>query len=153
MVQKVEHWGDLHHPKWLDIVRIFLGIIIFSKGVIFISSTGIQQDWIFQNKTFGGLGLMAVVLIHVIAFAHVIGGLMILLGLLTRMVVVIQMPIVLCAILFVNITKGLSFLNTELWLSVLVFGLLVVFWIVGSGKFSADNWIKETNDHQHKLHK
>jgi putative oxidoreductase len=63
---------------------------------------------------------------------------------------VIQMPIVLGAILFVNITKGLSFLNTELWLSITVFLLLVLFWIVGSGKFSADNWIRETNDHQHR---
>ncbi|TSD66491.1 DoxX family protein [Inquilinus sp. KBS0705] len=150
VVQKVEHWGDLHHPKWLDLVRIILGIIIFSKGVIFISSTSVQQDWIFRDNTFGGEGLMAVVLIHCVAFAHVIGGLMILTGLLTRMVVVIQMPILLGAIFFVNITKGLSFINTELWLSIIVFLLLVLFWIVGSGNFSADNWIKETNDHQHK---
>jgi putative oxidoreductase len=150
VVQKVEHWGDLHHPKWLDVVRIFLGLIIFTKGVIFISSTGVQQDWIFQNNTFGGLGLMAVFLIHVVAFAHVIGGFMIIMGLLTRMVVVIQMPILLGAIFFVNITKGLSFLNSELWLSILVFLLLVTIWIVGSGSFSADNWIKETNDHHHK---
>jgi putative oxidoreductase len=153
MVQKVEHWGDLHHPRWLDIVRILLGLIIFSKGVIFISSTGVQQDWIFQNKTFDGLGLMAVVLIHIIAFVHVIGGLLILTGLLTRMVVVLQMPILLGAIFFVNSTKGLLFLNTELWLSIVVFMLLVLFWIVGSGRFSADNWIKETNDHQHRHHK
>lgn len=150
MVQKVEHWGDLHHPKWLDMVRILLGLIIFSKGMVFISSTGVQQDWIFQNRTFDGSGLMAVVLIHIVAFAHVIGGLLILTGLLTRMIAVMQMPILLGAIFFVNITKGLSFLNTELWLSIVVFLLLVLFWVVGSGKFSADAWIAETNDHQHR---
>jgi putative oxidoreductase len=148
MVQKVEHWGDLHHPKWLDGLRIVLGLLIFSKGIIFISSTAVQQDWILQNNTFGFSGLMMVVVIHLVAFAHVIGGLMIMLGLLTRFAVVVQMPILLGAIFFVNATKGLSLLNSELWLSVLVFLLLVLFWIVGSGNFSADNWIRLTNDHR-----
>jgi putative oxidoreductase len=93
MVRKIEHWGDLHHPKWLDIIRIVLGLIIFSKGVIFISNTSVQQDWIFKNASFDFSGLMAVVLIHIVAFAHVVGGLLILMGLLTRLAVVVQMPI------------------------------------------------------------
>jgi putative oxidoreductase len=149
-VRRIEHWGDLHHPKWLDLVRIGLGLIIFSKGVVFISSTGVQQDWIYQDGIVGLSGLMSIVLIHIIAFAHVIGGLMITMGLLTRMAVVIQMPILLGAIFFVNITRGLTFLNSELWLSVVVFLLLVLCWIVGSGSFSADTWIRENNDYSHK---
>lgn len=151
-VRRIEHWGDLHHPKWLDLVRILLGLIILAKGIIFISSTGVQQDWIFQKSGIEFSGLMAVVLIHVVAFAHVIGGLMITMGLLTRMAVVIQMPIVLSAIIFVNATGGLTFLNHELWLSILVLILLVVVWITGSGQFSADAWIRENNDHQKHLH-
>ncbi|MFD0793011.1 DoxX family protein [Mucilaginibacter litoreus] len=149
MVRRIEHWGDLHHPRWLDFIRIFLGLVILAKGVIFISSTNVQQDWIFQKSVFGFSGLMAVVVIHIVAFAHVVGGLMIIMGLLTRMVVVIQMPILLGAIFFVNATRGLTYLNTELWLSVVVFLLLVLIWIAGSGSFSADNWIRRTNDHQH----
>ena len=145
MVRKIEHWGDLHHPKWLDIIRIVLGLIIFSKGVVFISNTSVQQDWIFKNASFDFSGLMAVVLIHIVAFAHVVGGLLIIMGLLTRLAVVIQMPILLGAIFFVNITNGLSFLNTELWLSIVVFLMLVLIWIVGSGSFSADNWIRTDN--------
>ncbi|RFZ90709.1 DoxX family protein [Mucilaginibacter conchicola] len=151
-VRRIEHWGDLHHPRWLDYVRIILGLIILAKGIIFISSTAVQQDWIFSKSSIEFSGLMAVVLIHVVAFAHVIGGLMITMGLLTRLSVVIQMPIVLGAIVFVNATHGLSFLNSELWLSILVFMLLVVVWIVGSGPFSADAWIRESNDHQKHLH-
>ena len=146
MVRKIEHWGDLHHPKWLDIIRIILGLIIFTKGIIFISSTNVQQDWIFRNSSFDFSGLMAVVLIHIVAFAHVIGGMLIFMGLLTRLAVVIQMPILLGAIFFVNITKGLSFLNSELWLSIIVFLMLVLIWIVGSGSFSADSWVRENNN-------
>ena len=146
MFRRIEHWGDLHHPKWLDIIRIILGLIIFTKGIIFISSTNVQQDWIFRNSSFDFSGLMAVVLIHIVAFAHVIGGMLIFMGLLTRLAVVIQMPILLGAIFFVNITKGLSFLNSELWLSIIVFLMLVLIWIVGSGSFSADSWVRENNN-------
>jgi putative oxidoreductase len=147
VVQKVEHWGDLHHAKWLDGVRIILGLIIFSKGVTFISHTNVQQDWILHNSTFGFSGLMALVLIHVVAFVHLVGGLLIMLGLLTRMSVVFQMPILLGAVFFVNLTRGLTFVNSELWLSVIVFLLLVVFWIIGSGPFSVDAWINNTREH------
>jgi len=142
MVQKIEHWGDIHHTKWLDVIRIVLGLLILSKGVAFISDTGVQQEWILQHNTLGFSGLMAIAVLHIVAFAHLVGGLLILMGLLTRFASVIQIPILLGAIFFVNISKGFSFLNSELWLSIIVLLLLVLFWIVGSGPFSVDNWMR-----------
>lgn len=143
VVQKVEHWGDLHHAKWLDVIRMALGLLILSKGIAFISNTNMQQEWILQNNTFGFSGLLAVAVIHIVAFVHLVGGLLIMMGLVTRFAAVIQLPILLGAIFFVNITRGFSFLNSELWLSVLVFLLLILFWIVGSGPYSADHWMKK----------
>lgn len=142
MVKKIEHWGDLHHAKWLDVIRIILGLLILSKGIAFINDTGVQQEWILQHNTFGFSGLMAVAVLHIVAFAHLVGGILIILGLVTRFAVVIQIPILLGAIFFVNISSGLSFLNSELWLSVIVLLLLVLFWIVGSGSYSVDHWMK-----------
>lgn len=142
MVKKIEHWGDEHHTKWLDVIRIALGLLILSKGIAFISDTGMQQEWILQHNTFGFSGLMAVAVLHIVAFAHLVGGILIMLGLVTRFAVVIQIPILLGAIFFVNISRGFSFLNSELWLSVIVLLLLVLFWVVGSGPYSADHWMK-----------
>lgn len=142
MVQKVEHWGDAHQTKWLGIIRIGLGLLILSKGIAFISDTGVQKEWILQHNTFGFSGLMAVAVLHIVAFAHLVGGILIILGLVTRFAVVIQIPILLGAIFFVNISKGFSFLNSELWLSVIVLFLLILFWVVGSGSYSADQWMK-----------
>ncbi len=142
MVQKIEHWGDIHHTKSLDVVRIGLGLLILSKGIAFVSDTGAQQEWIIQHNTLGFSGLMAVVVLHTVAFAHLVGGLLILIGLVTRFAAVIQIPILLGAIFFVNISKGFSFLNSELWLSIIVLLLLVLFWVVGSGPFSVDNYMK-----------
>jgi len=141
-VQKVEHWGDVHHAKWLDVIRIILGLLILSKGIAFVSQTDIQKEWILQNNTFGFSGLMAVAVLHIVAFVHLVGGLLITMGLVTRFAVVIQIPILIGAIFFVNIAKGFSFLNSELWLSVIVLLLLVLFWIVGSGPYSVDHFMK-----------
>ncbi|OYX97029.1 MAG: DoxX family protein, partial [Sphingobacteriia bacterium 35-40-5] len=73
---------------------------------------------------------------------HLVGGVLITLGLVTRFAAVIQIPILLGAVFFVNLTKGFSPLNSELWLSVLVLMLLILFWIVGSGPYSVDQWLK-----------
>ena len=116
-VQKVEHWGDAHHPVWLDIVRIVLGLIILSKGISFIADTEAQKDWMLQGSAFHFSGLMAMAIIHVVAFAHLVGGLLIAMGLVTRFAVVVQIPILVGAVFFVNIWRGFSPLNSELLLS------------------------------------
>ena len=143
LVQKVEHWGDGHHAKWLDAVRIVLGLLILSKGIAFISDTSAQRDWIIQNSTFGFSGLMAMAVVHTVALAHIVGGILIAIGLVTRFASVIQIPILVGAIFFVNLTKGFSSLNSELWLSVIVLMLLILFWIAGSGLYSVDAFMKK----------
>ncbi len=143
VIQKVEHWGDAHQIKWLVVVRIVLGLIIFSKGIALISDTNHQQELLFKNSVFGFSEMMSSVAIHLVAFAHLVGGILIAIGLVTRFAVVIQIPILVCAILFVNISNGFSALNSELWLSVLVLCLLILFWVVGSGSFSVDHQIRK----------
>jgi putative oxidoreductase len=147
VIQKVELWGDAHHAKWLDVVRIILGLIIFSKGIALISDTGYLQDALFRNSIFGFSSVMASVVLHVVAFAHLVGGILITIGLVTRFAAVIQIPILICAILFVNISNGLSVLNSELWLSIIVLSLLVLFWVVGSGPISVDQQFKNRRGH------
>lgn len=143
LVQKIEHWGDVHHAKWLDLIRIVLGLLIFFKGLAFIGDTDAQKDWILQNNTFGFSGLLVMALVHTVTFAHLVGGVLITFGLLTRFAVVVQIPILLGAVFFVNLTRGFSALNSELWLSVMVLMLLILFWIVGSGPYSVDQLMKD----------
>ncbi|RZL22174.1 MAG: DoxX family protein, partial [Pedobacter sp.] len=35
LLQKIQAWGDHHHPKWLDYFRILLGLILVWKGISF----------------------------------------------------------------------------------------------------------------------
>ncbi|MEO8794456.1 MAG: DoxX family protein [Daejeonella sp.] len=142
-VEKIEHWGDDHHAKWLDVIRIILGIIILLKGIAFVSDTDALKSLFLQNSVYSFSGLLAMSMTHIVAFAHLVGGVLIILGLLTRFAVVIQIPILLGAVFFVNISKGFSPMNSELWLSVLVLFLLILFWVVGSGPYSVDHWMKK----------
>jgi len=143
VIQKIEHWGDVHHAKWLDVIRIVLGLLIFSKGIAIVSNTAALQDMILQNDTYGFAGFMSSFGLHIAGFVHLVGGLFITIGLLTRFSAVIQIPILLCAVFFVNLSRGFSALNNELWLSIIVLLLLVLFWIVGSGPYSVDQAMKK----------
>lgn len=134
LLHRVEHWGDTHHPKWIDFIRIILGILIFAKGVSFIMDRDSVADLI--QRTNFQLSIWSAV--HYIVFAHLVGGIFIALGLKTRLAVLIQIPILIGAVFFVNITNGFSFLNSEFWLSLLVLIVLIFFLIVGSGPMSLD---------------
>ncbi|GAB2782622.1 hypothetical protein GCM10027275_27970 [Rhabdobacter roseus] len=138
IVQRIEHWGDTHHPAWMDLVRIGLGVLLFVKGISFISDTTRLSE-LMNGLHFDLWSVMAV---HIVAFAHLFGGFLIALGTLTRLACLIQIPILIVAVFFINLRQGFSYLNSELWLSVLVLGLVITFAIVGSGRLSMDEWAK-----------
>ncbi|MDO6391222.1 DoxX family protein [Pontibacter sp. BT731] len=136
-MHRIEHWADTHHPVWVDFVRMALGIFLFVKGVMFIQDTQALQS-IMSNSQFQWVSLgMA----HYVAFVHLVGGLLIAMGLVTRIAILFQIPILLGAVFFINPQHGFYSENTELWSSVIVLILLIVFLILGSGRLSVDNLI------------
>ena len=141
MIHKFETWGDTHHPLWLDVVRIFLGLIILVKGLSFLTDSDAVQ-LVMESR----LGFMAWMSIHYVAFAHLVGGVLIIFGLLTRIAAAFQVPILLGAVFFVNMTRDFPAVNSELWLSILVLVLLILFLIVGSGPLSLDQWFRTHKD-------
>ncbi|MEX2566421.1 MAG: DoxX family protein [Cyclobacteriaceae bacterium] len=140
-IHKIEHWADLHHPKWIDFIRVALGLFILYKGILFISNTDALMNLI-RNAD---IDFFHMALAHYVAFAHLVGGLLIAMGLLTRLAVIIQIPILLVAVFFVNIEQGFlsATNNLEFEISFLVLILLFVFLIYGSGNFSVDRFMKK----------
>lgn len=135
--KRVETWGDSHHPKILDILRILLGCFLVLKGYAFLENEPYLRDIIVQNRVINFSPDWIDILIYYISYAHLVGGVLILLGLFTRVFSIIQIPIVFGAVFFVNIFK--SDINSELWLSILTLALLLMFVILGSGPWSVDN--------------
>jgi putative oxidoreductase len=135
VVTNIEKWGNSHRPGWLDIVRIVLGVFITFKGLYFITHMNdLEMTTAGINQYFVGVALA-----HYVVFAHILGGPLIVFGLFTRIVCLIQLPVLLGAVIFVNMPNGfLSVANAELWVSVLVLAGLIVFMLFGAGRFSLD---------------
>jgi uncharacterized membrane protein YphA (DoxX/SURF4 family) len=124
-----------HHIQWRDYLRIILGMVILAKGISFVDDRDAVRSLIEQTS----FQLYIWSAVHYVVFTHLVGGLFIILGFHTRLASILLLPVLIGAVFFVNITKGFSFLNSELWLSILVMALLVLFAIWGSGKYSLDN--------------
>lgn len=131
VITKIEDWGNSHRPGFLDIFRILLGIYITYKGVVFASNIESLE------LSVEGLTMLftGVVLAHYVIFAHLLCGPLIIFGLLTRIMCLVQVPILLGAVFLVNAPKGFT-LETDI--SLIVLAGLITFVIFGAGKFSID---------------
>ena len=129
VVQRVEHWGDTHHPRWLDIVRILLGAFLCYKGADFLMNMAQMLDLIGSRMSFGSFSMM--LMSNYVAFAHILGGILLIMGVLTRFACLIQIPILLGAVFFIDTTLYRPF--SEVLLSIVVLLLLIVFLVVGNG--------------------
>lgn len=140
LLQRIEIWGDRHHPKWLDYVRICLGIFLFYMGVVFIQNRDALTALIDESPFLTAVSFW---LAHYIVFAHLAGGFLIALGLLTRVAVIANIPVLLGAVLFVHSPTGLFNVYTQIGLSILVLFLLIFFLVEGSGPFSIDAYMRK----------
>lgn len=134
LIERMEHWGDAHHSKWLDVLRIALGIFLCYKGFEFLQDMSNMMNLLSSSFSFSSFTLL--LLGHYIVFAHILGGILLVLGMLTRFACLIQIPVLIGAIFFVNAPEGLWQPFSEFWLSLLVLALLIFFLVVGNGPWT-----------------
>jgi len=134
ILQRFEHWGDTHHPKWLDIIRILSGVFLFYKGIDFLQNLPSVKGELHNKTSFNEYTIL--LLGHYVVFAHIIGGILLTIGLFTRFACLIQIPVLLGAIIFVNSGNSAIKPYSELFLSVIVLLLLVYFMVIGNGPWA-----------------
>ena len=130
-----------NQPKWLTLFRVALGLILFWKGISFIQDSS-RLEAMVQSTGINMFGENARTVSFLISYINLLGGFFIAVGLFTRWVSLVQIPILIGAILFVNLKAGMNLSNLELMLSILVLILLIVFFIKGSGVLSADEYFR-----------
>lgn len=134
-LHQIEQWGDTHHPRWVDYIRIALGLFLIYKGIHFLANTGQMMSLMKStNISFGSFS--SIVLVHMVVVLHIMGGILIAIGLLTRLACLVQIPVLLTAVLFVNISGRFHQLPIELVVSIIVLLLLIYFLIIGNGPLS-----------------
>ena len=120
---------------WIELLRIFIGSMILFRGLYFTGHvTEIYQrvDEVFFVSGF--------VTSHYVITAHIVGGVLIMIGLLTRLAIFFQFPIFIGAI-FLSGKDVLFGLDTNLEFAILNLGLLIVFFFYGGGKWSIDHYV------------
>lgn len=140
-ITKFEDWGNRHHPKLFDLVRFVLGAVLFFKGIMFYNNMPFLRDLIIDAKLLDFSPDVVTGILYYVTYVHLAGGALIFLGLVTRLASLLQIPIVLGAVFLVNI--ALSPINSELWLSVVILILLLVFVVIGSGPLSLDYFLTQ----------
>lgn len=140
-LQRVEFWGDHHHPKWLDLLRIALGVFLCFKGIEFANNMNAVEDMMSRKVPFSSF--MLILLSHYILFAHIMGGFLLAVGLLTRFACIVQIPVLIGAIIFINASMLRPF--SEIFLSLLILMMLVYFLVIGGGPWSLDRVIDRGN--------
>jgi len=144
LIHRIEKWGDSHHPRFLDIIRIALGIFLLLKGLGFMDNTANLKSMIENQPDISVSEGVLMALVYYVTFVHLVGGTLIALGILTRFSALMQIPVVFGAVFFINIL--LSPFNTDLISSVIALILLVVFAVLGPGKLSLECYLRKCNE-------
>jgi uncharacterized membrane protein YphA (DoxX/SURF4 family) len=79
-----------------------------------------------------------------IPWIHLLGGSLIIAGLFTRAAALIQIPILLGAVFFVNAKKGVFAGESDLLFSIIILVLLFFFLLEGGGRLSLDNYFAKS---------
>lgn len=138
-LQRLHYWTLAHQPGWLVVIRVGLGICLFIKGISFLPDVD-KLEGAIQGSI---LDLYSGWLAIGITWLHLLGGLLIIVGLFTRWIILLQIPVLMGAVFLVNLRNGLFNTNTELLFSAIILLLLILFLIEGGGPFSLDRYFKK----------
>ena len=127
-------WLDTHRDNAYSIIRMFLGLILLIRAVIFLINPSAITSLAGARETY--------FLNSLILIAHLVGGVLLALGYQTRFAAAIQLPILIGAVFFIHLKDGLISTGQSLELSVLVMFLLFIFLLFGSGPYSCDCYRK-----------
>lgn len=134
-IKPLNKWANRHTYLPLDLLRVALGVFLFFKGINFISNSMMLMELFEPMQNMAG----GMIIIHYVAPAHFIGGILIVFGLLTRWSIIAQLPILIGAIV-INYVGEMN--SSNLFLAIITLLICGFFLVYGSGKNSADYYFK-----------
>ncbi|MEC3907962.1 DoxX family protein [Tamlana sp. 2201CG12-4] len=134
-IKTLNKWANAHTYIPLDLLRVALGVFLFIKGINFMANTEMLMQLFEPIQNMAG----GMIVVHYVAPAHFIGGLLIAFGLLTRWAIIAQFPILIGAIA-INFAGEMN--SNNLILALITLFVCAFFLLYGSGKHSADYYFK-----------
>ena len=139
MQQQILHWSASHHPRWLVVLRVILGLCLFIKGISFMNNTGQINEIVAGTVLANNISWLPLF----ITWCNFLGGFLIIIGLFTRFISLVQIPILIGAVIFINAQKEKIGGANELIFAIVTLLLLIFFLIEGSGPISLDNYFRK----------
>ena len=121
-----------------DIIRMYLGIALFVRGMQFIADSDAFFDLLSDDSA---VRLQSTVLLHYVALTHIFGGFMMTAGLLTRVAVLIQVPVLVGAVMVSEVHSALHEGSQGFELAALTLFLLILLFLYGPGTLSSDHYL------------
>lgn len=145
---KIQTWSDGHRSKWIDFFRVALGLTLIWKGIAFILNLDVLdlflKDTGITDKI--GMSVSITLLAQLIIILHLVGGVCIAWGLRTRLFCLLNLPVLLGAVFFVNLRQNMFKPYAELWLSVLVLLAIICFLVIGDGVTAVEHEKEAAHD-------
>ncbi|MGZ8557790.1 MAG: DoxX family protein [Chitinophagaceae bacterium] len=136
LLHRLQYWGERHHPRWMDFVRMALGIFLVYKGIDFLNNMSDLVSLMSSQTSFGSFTYILAG--HYVVFAHILGGILLTFGVLTRFACIIQIPVIIGAVFFVSTNEAMLRPYSVILLSIVVLLLLIYFLIAGNGPLSVN---------------
>ena len=121
------------------VLRVALGLCLFIKGISFLNNTLMLDQLLAGSVMSNSVEWLPLV----ITSAHLLGGFLIIIGLLTRWAILLQIPILIGAVIFIGRKQGLANSGSELVFALVILVLLIIFFFEGGGPISLDNYFKK----------
>jgi uncharacterized membrane protein YphA (DoxX/SURF4 family) len=132
LFNKIVEWFNTKQDFAYSLIRIILGVALFVRGLILLSDPAAISELAGQKELYWWYSYITII--------HIIAGLLLTLGLLTRISALLQIPILIGAVFFIHMRQGLVTEGQSLELSVLVLVLLIIYFVFGPGSLSLDNF-------------
>lgn len=141
-LKETENWIDQRRDLCFDLMRIYLGIGLLVKGIYFLWQPDYVASLVMVSGNYSAWNTLVV---HYVAMAHIAGGLLMAIGMISRVGAAIQIPILFGAVFLIHLKEGLFAKDQSLEFSALVLFLLVLVTVYGSGKLSIDHYLEKHN--------
>jgi len=136
--RQLSHWLEERRDIWLDLLRIYLGVGLFIRGMIlFGGESGVMLRQLVGESSHEWFATALVA--HYVAISHAAGGVLLAFGLLTRVAAAVQLPILVAAVVL-HASDGLFALGQSLEFAAFVLMSLLVIIVAGPGRLSVDHY-------------
>ncbi len=129
----------IYHSVFYDLTRFIVGVILLMEGIRLVGDSSTLFGIVDRSR----IGGLAFILEHHVIFTLIAGGILIAIGLLTRIAILFELLIFIGVLFNHDAQFGLYSVYGNVAFSLVITLVLIVIFLAGSGTISADHYLKK----------